>query len=152
KASIDAVLIASRPLPEGPVLDPADVAQAVGALRSVQPAFDLTGGLHGAAVQLSDGTMLGVAEDIGRHNAVDKTIGAAVAGRSWPLDGTILLVSGRVSFEIVQKAAVAGIPIVAGISAASSLAVDLASELGMTLVAFLRAGAANVYSGAGRLA
>ncbi len=150
KASIDAVLIASRPLPEGPSLDPATVGQAVDALRSVQPAFELTGGLHGAAVRLADGTMLGVAEDIGRHNAVDKAIGSAAASR-WPIGESMLVVSGRTSFEITQKAAVAGIPVVAGVSAASSLAVDLARDLGMTLIGFARNDRMVVYSGTHRI-
>jgi FdhD protein len=150
KASIDAVMISSRPLPEGPRITPAIVAQAVESLRSVQPEFDLTGGLHGAAVRLADGTMLGFAEDIGRHNAVDKAIGVAAAAR-WPIGESMLVVSGRTSFEITQKAAVAGIPIVAGVSAASSLAVDLARDVGMTLIGFVRANRMVVYSGTHRI-
>jgi FdhD protein len=119
-------------------------------MRGHQPAFDSTGGLHAAAVFASDGTLLVVREDIGRHNAVDKVIGA-LASTSWPIGERILLVSGRVSFEIVQKAAVAGIPFVAGISAVSSLAVDLAEELELTVVGFLRGNSFNAYSGAGRI-
>ena len=94
--------------------------------------------------------MVALREDIGRHNAVDKVVGAT-SGTLWPLNDHLLLVSGRVSFEIVQKAAVAGIPIVAGISAASSLAIDLAGELGMTVVGFMREGSFNVYTGAERI-
>ncbi len=150
KASIDAVLIASRPLPVGPLVTPSTVSRAIAALRTVQPAFDLTGGLHGAAVQLSDGEMLGVAEDIGRHNAVDKAIGLAARSR-WPIGEALLVVSGRTSFEITQKAAVAGIPIVAGVSAASSLAVDLARDVGMTLIGFVRTDRMVVYSGEQRI-
>jgi FdhD protein len=131
-------------------MDPATVERAVGALRSAQPEFDLTGGLHGAAVRLVDGTMLGVAEDIGRHNAVDKAIGTAATVR-WPIGESILVVSGRSSFEIAQKAAVAGIPIVAGVSAASSLAVDLARDVGMTLVGFVRNDRMVVYAGEHRI-
>ena len=150
KASIDAVLIASRPLPDGPSVDPGTVSQAIEALRSVQPAFDLTGGLHGAAVRLAHGAMLGVAEDIGRHNAVDKAIGMAATAR-WPIGESLLVVSGRTSFEITQKAAVAGIPIVVGVSAASSLAVDLARDVGMTLIGFARNDRMVVYSGERRI-
>jgi FdhD protein len=150
KASIDAVLISSRPLPEGPLVSPNTVSRAVDALSRAQPAFDLTGGLHGAAVRLPDGTMLGVAEDIGRHNAVDKAIGLA-AGERWPIGESLLVVSGRTSFEITQKAAVAGIPVVAGVSAASSLAVDMARDIGMTLIGFVRANRMVVYSGAERI-
>lgn len=151
KASIDAVLIASRPLPEGPLVSPNTISHAVDALRSAQPAFDLTGGLHGAALRLADGTMLGVAEDIGRHNAVDKAIGLAASDR-WPIGESLLVVSGRTSFEITQKAAVAGIPIVAGVSAASSLAVDMARDVGMTLIGFVRANRMVVYAGEDRIA
>ena len=151
KASIDAVLIASRPLPAGPLLSPAEVYEAVVGLRDVQPEFDRTGGLHGAAVRLGDGTILGVAEDIGRHNAVDKAIGMA-ATRRWPIGESMLVVSGRSSFEITQKAAVAGISVVAGVSAASSLAVELANDLGMTLIGFVRDKRMVVYSGADRIA
>lgn len=150
KASIDAVLIAARPLPGGPRVTPATVSTGIEALRGVQPAFDLSGGLHGAAVQLADGTMLGVAEDIGRHNAVDKAIGMAATKR-WPIGEAMLVVSGRTSFEITQKAAVAGIPLVAGVSAASSLAVDLARDVGMTLIGFVRDDRMVVYSGEGRI-
>ncbi len=150
KASIDAVLIASRPLPEGPMLHAATVTEAVDALRALQPAFEVTGGLHGAAVRLADGRVLGVAEDIGRHNAVDKAIGSAATAR-WPIGEAMLVVSGRISFEIAQKAAVAGIPVVAGVSAASSLAVDLARDLAMTLIGFVRNDRMVVYSGTHRV-
>jgi FdhD protein len=145
KASIDAVRIAAKALPPGPVIAATDLHELAGSMRAAQEGFDATGGLHAAALFEPDGTMLAIREDIGRHNAVDKTIGA-VAGQRWPLDGLVLFVSGRVSFEIVQKAAVAGVPIVAGISAASSLAIDLADELGMTVVGFVRDGSINVYS------
>jgi FdhD protein len=151
KASIEAVLIASRPLPPGPIVDPDAVYSAAAALGDVQPGFAQTGGLHAAAVMLADGTMLGGAEDIGRHNAVDKAIGAA-ATRQWPIGESMLVVSGRSSFEITQKAAVAGIPMVAGVSAASSLAVDLARDLGMTLIGFVRDRRMVVYSGEERIA
>lgn len=145
KASIDAVLISSRPLPDGPTLTPASVRTAVEELRDLQPGFESTGGLHAAAVRSPHGDVLGFAEDIGRHNAVDKAIGMAALER-WPLGESLLVISGRVSFEIAQKAAVAGIPIVAGISAASSLAVELAGELGMTLIGFVRSERMVVYT------
>ena len=150
KASIDAVLVAARPLPAGPRVDAGEVASLVRALHDIQPGFDATGGLHGASVHSADGTALGWAEDIGRHNAVDKAIGMAASVR-WPLGESILVVSGRTSFEIAQKAAVAGIPMVAGVSAASSLAVDLATDLGMTLVGFVRGSRMVVYCGRERI-
>lgn len=146
KASIDAVRVAGRQPPSGPLLDP-DMPQLwVEALREVQPVFDETGGLHGAAICTPEGDLLASAEDVGRHNAVDKAIGALTVDR-WPLGEVVLVVSGRVSFEITQKAAVVGIPVVAGVSAASSLAADLASELGLTLVGFTRGDRFVVYAG-----
>lgn len=150
KASIDAVLVAASALPPGPVVPASQLTELVASLTEVQPAFSATGGLHAAAVRTPDGTTLGAAEDIGRHNAVDKAIGMAAADR-WPLGEAILVVSGRTSFEIAQKAAVAGIPIVAGVSAASSLAVDLATDLGLTLVGFVRGSRLVVYSGPERI-
>lgn len=150
KASIDAVRIAAAAPPPGPVVDADALHGFAAAMRAAQAGFDATGGLHAAALFEPRGTMLALREDIGRHNAVDKVIGA-VAGRRWPLDGLVLFVSGRVSFEIVQKAAVAGIPIVAGISAASSLAIDLADEMGMTVVGFVRDTSVNVYSAPERI-
>ena len=151
KASIDAVRIAAATPPPGPRIDGAALAGFAAAMRAAQAGFAATGGLHAAALFRPDGTLVALREDIGRHNAVDKVVGA-VAGWVWPIADHVLLVSGRVSFEIVQKAAVAGIPIVAGISAASSLAIDLATELGMTVVGFVRDGSFNVYSGADRIA
>lgn len=149
KASIDAVRVTTGPASPGPQIAARTLAALPEVMRARQAAFDRTGGLHAAAVFDPDGNLLLIREDIGRHNAVDKAIGAR-SGERWPLGDSILLVSGRVSFEIVQKAAVAGIPIVAGISAASSLAVDLAEELGMTVVGFLRGSGFNAYSGADR--
>lgn len=150
KASIDAVRIAARPLPPGPVLGPEDIPRLIAKLRGTQAIFDVTGGLHGAALVTPDGTIEASAEDVGRHNAVDKAVGM-LARRRWPLGEMILVVSGRISFEIAQKAAVAGVPIVIGVSAASSLAIELADELGLTLVGFARGESFVVYSGSSRI-
>ncbi len=150
KASIDAVLIASRPLPTGPEVTRESITALPDRLHRAQESFSATGGSHGAGLFSPAGELLAVAEDVGRHNAVDKAIGA-MARKRWPLGEMILMVSGRISFEITQKAAVAGIPVVAGISAASSLAVDLAEEVGMTLAGFVRGEEMVVYAGAGRL-
>ncbi len=149
KASIDAVRIAARTLPSGPTVDVDRIDRVMERLSLGQPAFSLTGGLHAAGV-FTDDDVLAVREDVGRHNAVDKAIGAAATSR-WPVSPTILAVSGRLSFEITQKAAVAGVSVVAGISAPSSLAVDLARELGMTLIGFARRGSMVVYADADRV-
>lgn len=149
KASIDAVRVAARPLPAGPVLDPRFIAGLPELLRAGQTGFDTTGGLHAAGLISPAGEMLAFAEDVGRHNAVDKVIGLW-AREQWPMGELILQVSGRVSFEIAQKAAVAGIPVVSGVSATSSLAVELAEETGMTLTAFARDGGFVVYAGGHR--
>lgn len=150
KASIDAVRIAARPLPPGPVIDRIQVVALVERLREVQEIFDVTGGLHGAALVTAEGQVLASAEDVGRHNATDKAIGAQ-ARRTWPLGEVILVVSGRISFEIAQKAAVAGVPMVVGVSAASSLAVELADEVGLTLAGFVRGNSFLVYAGRDRI-
>jgi FdhD protein len=121
-------------------------------LRARQSTFDETGGLHAAAICDGAGEILAVAEDVGRHNAVDKVVGRLLMSPPAPRTPTVLIVSGRVSFEIVQKAWIAGIPVVAAISAPTSLAVDLARSAGVTLVGFLRPGGLNIYSGADRLA
>jgi FdhD protein len=146
KASIEAVEIFARPFQPFAVASTV-IADLTNRLRSHQPTFDETGGLHAAALFGLDGTLLAVREDVGRHNAVDKVIGA-VAATAWPLPAALLVVSGRQSFEIVQKAAVAGIGGVIGVSAPSSLAVELADSLHMLLVGFARDGAFNVYAGA----
>jgi FdhD protein len=148
KGSIDAVRTISRHSPgDDPTVVAAETLSAMpDQLRAAQKVFASTGGLHGAALFDADGTMLVVREDIGRHNAVDKTIGWAVENQRVPLAGTVLLVSGRASFELTQKAVMAGIPVLAAVSAPSSLAVDLASQAGLTLVAFLRGESMNVYT------
>ncbi|WP_102418151.1 formate dehydrogenase accessory sulfurtransferase FdhD [Mycobacterium sp. 4858] len=153
KASLDAVRLVGR---FAPGADPATVAAATlkampPQLRSAQKVFDSTGGLHAAALFGVDGTMLVVREDVGRHNAVDKVIGWALEHRRVPLAGSVLLVSGRASFELTQKAVLAGIPVLAAVSAPSSLAVSLAEESGITLVAFLREDSMNVYTRADRI-
>lgn len=153
KASLEAVRLSSRYSPGD---DPATVSRAAltampAQLRAAQKVFASTGGLHAAALFTADGTLLVVREDVGRHNAVDKVIGWALEANRIPLGGTVLLVSGRASFELTQKAVMAGIPVLAAVSAPSSLAVDLATQSGLTLIAFLRGDSMNIYSRADRV-
>ena len=121
-------------------------------LRTRQQVFDDTGGLHAAGLFARGGTLVDVAEDVGRHNAVDKIVGRMLMREALPLDDYLLFVSGRTSFEIVQKAIYAGVPIVAAVSAPSTLAIELAEEFGVTLVGFVRGDAFNIYAHAERLA
>jgi FdhD protein len=152
KASIDDVAVRCEPLPKGlPVISRSVIASLPGELRAAQAAFERTGGLHAAGLFETDGSIVAVREDVGRHNALDKLIGSRVRVRELPLWDRILMVSGRVSFEIVQKAAVAGVPIICAVSAPSDLAVRLADRLGVTLIGFLRGDGFNVYSHDGRV-
>ncbi|MFE9440287.1 formate dehydrogenase accessory sulfurtransferase FdhD [Streptomyces sp. NPDC006602] len=155
KASLDAVRTTARwPISDTPPVhvDPQLLASLPDRLRAAQRVFDRTGGLHAAALFSEDGELLDIREDVGRHNAVDKLVGRALQNGDLPLSRTILLVSGRASFELAQKAVMAGIPVLAAVSAPSSLAVDLATEAGLTLVGFLRGTSMNVYAGEGRIA
>ena len=154
KTSLDEVRTqVTWPVADDPLrIDPARLAVLPDRLRRAQRVFDRTGGLHAAGLFTADGELLHVREDVGRHNAVDKVVGQALLAGSLPLRETILVVSGRASFELVQKAVLAGIPALAAVSAPSSLAVDLADEHGLTLVGFLRGTSMNVYAGAERVA
>jgi FdhD protein len=149
KGALEEVAVASAPAPAGPVLE----RELLAALpeRLVQPTFERTGGVHATGLFDARGALLVAREDVGRHNAMDKVIGRALLDGLVPLAGHILCVSGRLSFELVQKAAVAGAPILVGVGAPSSLAIELAADRGMTLCGFTRRGATNVYTGAERV-
>jgi FdhD protein len=151
KASVDAVRVAAEPLPEGPEVDVEVLASLPERLRAAQRVFERTGGLHAAGLFRPDGELIVAREDVGRHNAVDKAVGRAAVDGLLPLHDAILQVSGRASFELAQKALVAGVPVLAAVSAPSSLAVQLAREARMTLVGFVRGGDLNVYAGEGRI-
>ncbi|QQC92322.1 formate dehydrogenase accessory sulfurtransferase FdhD [Streptomyces alfalfae] len=155
KASLDAVRTTARfPIADAPpVRLGVDVLAGLpDRLRESQRVFDRTGGLHAAALFSEEGELLDIREDVGRHNAVDKLVGRALRDGRLPLSRSVLLVSGRASFELAQKAVMAGIPVLAAVSAPSSLAVDLATESDLTLIGFLRGPSMNIYAGGHRVA
>jgi FdhD protein len=149
KGALEEVAVHAEPLPGGPTVPRALLASLPERLR--QPGFDVTGGLHATGLFTADGELLCVREDVGRHNAMDKVVGRALLDGRLPLHDRILCVSGRLSFELVQKAAVAGCPILVGVSAPTSLAVALARDRGLTLAGFARGDSVNVYAGAERV-
>jgi FdhD protein len=153
KASLEALELQACPAlpPERPRIPEATVRELDGKLRAAQAVFDKTGGLHAAALFDASGELISAREDVGRHNAVDKLIGEQFLAGRLPLFGALMMVSGRASFEIMQKALMAGIPVVAAVGAPSSLAVDLAQQFGMTLLGFVRGESFNIYAGAQRI-
>ena len=151
KASLDAVALRCPRVSAGPTVGRSAILGLPAALRAAQAAFESTGGLHAAGLFTPAGETIRVREDIGRHNALDKLVGAGLLAGELPLAGRVVLASGRLSFELVQKAGAAGVPVLCAISAPSDLAVETAERLGMTLVGFLRGDGFNVYAGAERI-
>jgi FdhD protein len=152
KASLESLRIRGCPIiPPGPEVDVDVIRGLPEALRAGQSVFAATGGLHAAALFDQHGAPLAVREDVGRHNALDKLVGWALLGGKLPLSRNIVMVSGRSSFEILQKSLMAGVPIVCAVSAPSSLAVSLALQFGITLIGFLRGDRFNVYTGLERV-
>jgi FdhD protein len=150
KGAIEEIAVDALPLPPGPVMSRELLADLPD--RLMQPDFELTGGVHATGLFSADGELQLVREDVGRHNAMDKVVGYALQEGLLPLHGQALCVSGRLAFELVQKAAVAGAALLVGVGAPTSLAVQLADEVGMTLCGFARQGRLNVYAGADRVA
>lgn len=150
KGAIEEIAVETPPLPPGPVMSRELLADLPD--RLTQPGFELTGGVHATGLFSADGELQLVREDVGRHNAMDKVVGYALQEGLLPLHGQALCVSGRLAFELVQKAAVAGAPLLVGVGAPTSLAVQLADEIGMTLCGFARQGRLNVYAGSDRVA
>jgi len=153
KTSLEAVRVCmrNRPVDGQPAVDASVIHQMPETLRAAQTVFNRTGGLHAAALFDASGSLLCLREDVGRHNALDKLIGAQFLAGQTPLSEGLLLVSGRASFELVQKAAVAGIPILAAVGAPSSLAVELAEDQGLTILGFVRQDSFNIYTRAARI-
>jgi FdhD protein len=149
KAAVEDVAATCSRLEPGPSVDRALLASLPDRLR--QPTFERTGGLHAAALFSLDGEAQVIREDVGRHNALDKVIGRALLDGRVPLCGSLVCVSGRLSFELVQKAVRAGAPILVGVGAPSSLAIEVAADRNLTLAGFARAGRVNVYAGAARV-
>lgn len=152
KAGLKGLALRADPPPPGPVVQPEVVCSLPASLQGSQSLFAETGGLHAAALFDASGRLLALREDVGRHNALDKLVGWALRAGMLPLHDRLVLVSGRTSYEILQKCLVAGVPVVCAVSAPSSLAVELAQGFGVTLVGFLRGRRFNVYSGLDRLA
>jgi FdhD protein len=152
KAALEDVEVRCAPVGTGPTVDAEVLASLPDTLRAKQRVFDRTGGLHAAGLFTPEGTLVTLREDVGRHNAVDKVIGESLLAGALPLSDRILQVSGRLSFEIVQKAAMAGIPVVSAVSAPSSLAVEAGERFGQTVVGFVRDGRLNVYAHPERVA
>ena len=153
KTSLDSLRVrAPKSIPAGPAVSSELLCGLPGKLRSGQDLFDATGGLHAAGLFDASGNLLEVREDVGRHNAVDKLVGWALLNGRLPLSGHVLMVSGRSSFEILQKSAMAGVPVVCAVSAPSTLAVAVARGFGITLIGFLRGDRFNVYTGVERIA
>jgi FdhD protein len=144
KGALEEIAVVAEPLPDGPAVERALLAQLPDRLR--QPGFQKTGGLHATGLFTADGELVCVREDVGRHNAMDKVVGRALLDGALPLHDRVLCVSGRLSFELVQKAVVAGAPILVGVGAPTSLAIQAAEDRGLTLAGFARGGRANVYA------
>jgi FdhD protein len=149
KGALEEIAVISAPLPGGPTVDRALLAALPD--RLTQPGFERTGGLHATGLFTAEGELVCVREDVGRHNAMDKVVGRALLDGALPLHDRILCVSGRLSFELVQKAVVAGAPILVGVSAPTSLAIQAAADRGLTLVGFARGTSANIYAHAQRV-
>ena len=152
KAALDALEVQGCVvLPDGPMVDASTICALPGKLRQAQAVFERTGGLHASGLFTPEGELVSLREDVGRHNAFDKLVGEQLLAGRTPLDGHIIMLSGRASFELLQKALVARIPIVAAVGAPSSLAVELAESFNITLCGFVKADGMNVYTGAERI-
>ncbi len=152
KAALEFVKRQSPPPQASPPVEPELVLRLPEAARTEQPGFERTGGLHATALFEADGRMLALREDVGRHNAMDKALGAQLLEGRWPLPGVLASLSGRAGFELVQKAGIAGLAGIVAVGAPSTLAIELAAERGMLLCGFTRGNSFNVYAGADRIA